>query len=143
MLPVFAVWYQVTSVQPVSETKSAEELSTAKYWVVATAHLIDLLVCVYSLLSLSVSGFMLLCSFGILQLNWLKVLVLFLGTEKSDLFWWYEWFILMGLVRICFLILIGEKHIIKKCCFISKVTFHTWIYFVSFWNCLRRLVRLI
>lgn len=60
--------------------------------------------------------------------------------EKRDLYWCYEWFVL---ICLCFLNLSWEKHIIKKCCFISKITFHTWIYFVSLWNCLRPLVRLI
>lgn len=94
------------------------------------------LLCMFLVLSIEVTAFMLLCSFGILQLNWFKMPML----EKRDLFWWYELFVL---ICLCFLTLSGEKHIIKKCCFTSKITFHTWIYFVSFWNCLRPLVRLI
>lgn len=90
----------------------------------------------FPVLSIAVTAFLLLCSFGIVQFNWFKMPML----EKRDLYWWYEWF---ALICLCFLNLSGEKHIIKKCCFISKITFHTWIYFVSFWNCLRPLVRLI
>lgn len=97
----------------------------------------------FPVLSFLVTVFMLLCSFGVLQLNSLKILVLFLGLEKSDFFRWYEWFVLIVLICTCFLILLGEKHVINKYCFISKVTFYIWIYFVSFWNCLRPVVRLI
>ena len=43
--------------------------------------------CMFPVLSSSVTAFTLLCSFGLLQLNWLKILVLFLGMEK--------WFVLM------------------------------------------------
>lgn len=63
------------------------------------------------------------------------------GEKLFVLIVWMSSFVV--LICLHFLILMGEKYIIKKCCFISKVTFHTWIYFVSFWNCLRLLVRLI
>lgn len=93
------------------------------------------LLCMFSIFYSS-HCFLLMWFFSILQLNWFKMPML----EKRDLFWWYEWFVL---ICLCFLNLSGEKHIIKKCCFTSKITFHTWIYFVSFWNSLILLVRLI
>lgn len=58
----------VANVQPDSETKPDEELSTSTYWIVAAEDLIDLLVCVFSLYclwkSLFLGCFVLLTYYG-------------------------------------------------------------------------------
>lgn len=68
------------------------------------------LLCMFPVLSIAVTAFLLLCSFGILQFNWFKMPML----EKRDLYWWCEWFVL---ICLCFLDLSGEKHIINEMLF--------------------------
>lgn len=80
ILPVFAVWYQVTRVQWTKASWWARHLHILNcgYWRLGRSSALY----VFPGLSLSVTGFMSLCSFGVLQSNQFEMLMLFLGMEK-------------------------------------------------------------